>query len=157
LSTAPPRLIALVCALLAAGFASFLVVRRSFSIAPGEGALAQGMRWLKHEYHLDEETYAKVVQAHQSYYRECSQRCGELEELNRHFLSEVESPKPTESDLDAVQELQEAICHECRMAMVEHVHEVAALMPETSGRRFLADAQRALSPPARPKSGRGRR
>lgn len=157
MSTAPPRLLAFSLALLVAAGASFFLVRRSLSIAPGHTALAQGMQWLKHEYALDEETYGRIVRAHQSYFRECNERCGELEEINRHFLREVESPGTEGSDLDAVQELQEAICHDCRVAMIEHVHEVASMMPDPSGRRFLADVQRVLNPPHKQRSGRGRR
>ncbi len=147
---AAPRLVALVCAFTAVSALSFWVVRRSFSISHGKDAFAQGMEWLKHEYRLDEDTFARVIEAHRSYFTECRQRCNELDEVNRHFLSEIQRPLPWDSDLDAVQRLQESICHDCRVAMIEHVHEVASLMPDESGRRFLTDVQSVLQPPPPP-------
>jgi hypothetical protein len=147
---ATPRLVALVCAFTAVSSLSFWVARRSFSISHGKDALAQGMEWLRHEYRLDGDTFARVIEAHRAYFSECRQRCNELDEVNRHFLSEVQRPVPWNSDLDAVQRLQESICHDCRIAMLEHVHEVASLMPEESGRRFLKDVQSVLQPPPPP-------
>ncbi len=145
-NSAPPRLIALSAIFLLVALGSFHLVRQVVDVAPGQSGLALGMAWLKKEYHLDDATFEKVTAAHRRYFRECAQRCHELADVNRHFLSEVNEDAPGQSDLDAVQILRESICHDCRLAMIEHVHEVAALMPEDSGRRFIADVQSALEP-----------
>lgn len=148
-----PRLFALVAALVLLAYGSFRLVHEAVYLAPGEQGLALGMAWLKKEYQLDDETFEKVTAAHRRYFRECEQRCHELADVNRHFLSEVRGDSPPQSDLDAVQILRESICHDCRLAMIEHVHEVAALMNEETGRRFIADVQRVLEPanPRRPR------
>lgn len=142
-----PRLIALVGALILLAYGSFRLVHEMVYLAPGKEGLALGMAWLKREYGLDDATFEKVTEAHRRYFRECAQRCHELADVNRHFLSEVSADSPRQSDLDAVEILRESICHDCRLAMIEHVHEVAALMDEETGRRFIADVRRALDPP----------
>ena len=146
MNSATPRLAALLLAfgLLAVG--AFWLTRQSVDIAPGESGLALGMAWLKREYQLDDTTFAQVTAAHRRYFHECEKRCHELADVNNHFLSEVHSEKPSQSDLDAVQVLQESLCHDCRLAMIDHVHEVAGLMPPESGRRFIADVQSVLDP-----------
>ncbi len=141
-----PRLIALAFALAALAYASFKLVHELIYLAPGERGLALGMAWLKKEYELDEATFEKVTAAHRRYFRECERRCHDLADVNRHFLSETQEDAPPQSDLDAVQMLRESICHDCRMAMITHVHEVAALMDEKAGRRFVMDVERALEP-----------
>jgi len=139
--------------LLLLGLAAFWGVRRVADFAPGQDGLALGMAWLKKEYQLDDATFEKVTAAHSSYFRECEERCHELADVNRHFLSQLREKAPHLSDLDAVQVLQESICHECRLAMIDHVHQVSELMPEETGRRFIADVQSALAP-ASPRKGR---
>lgn len=146
MSSAVPRLIALVTAFLLLGLGAFWVTRQSVDLAPGQSGLDLGMIWLKREYQLDDATFAKVKEAHRRYFRECEVRCHELDDLNRHFLSELQADASPKSDLDAVQVLQESLCHDCRLAMITHVHEVAALMPADSGRRFIADVQSVLDP-----------
>jgi hypothetical protein len=145
-NSAIPRLVALLALLTLLGIAAFFGVRHVADFAPGQDGLALGMAWLKREYQLDDATFEKVTAAHSSYFRECEQRCHELEDVNRHFLSQLRETGPKTSDLDAVQVLQESICHGCRIAMIDHVHQVSALMPPESGRRFISDVQSVLSP-----------
>lgn len=147
--TAIPRLIALLSAFFLLGWSAFVTVRNWLDVAPGQHGLKLGMAWLKHEYQLDEATFEAVTKAHRTYFRECRGRCNELADIHQHFLSELTPPQKPESDLDAVQIYQETLCHECRLAMLDHVHEVARLMPETAGRRFISDVQLALQPSPR--------
>ncbi len=156
MNAAIPRLIALIAMLLLVGLLAFWGVRRVADFAPGQDGLELGMAWLKKEYHLDEATFEKVTTAHSTYFRECEERCHELADVNRHFLSELRQSSPSVSDLDAVQVLQESICHACRLAMIDHVHQVSKLMPEETGRRFITDVQSALAPPTSRKGHRPR-
>jgi len=146
-----PKLVGLLALLVLLAVGSFWMVRQAVHLAPGADGLALGMAWLQKEYQLDDEVFNQVTQAHQRYFRECRQRCNELDEIQQHFLSEIrqEQTDDSGSDLDAVQMLQESVCHECRLAMIHHIHEVAALMPENTGRRFIADVQQALQPSTR--------
>jgi hypothetical protein len=145
-SSAVPRLIALASACLLLALGAFWFTRQSVDLAPGQYGLTLGMTWLKREYQLDDATFAQVTDAHRRYFRACAERCHELDDLNRHFLSELQSDATPKSDIDAVHLLQEKLCHDCRLAMIAHVHEVAALMPADSGRRFIADVQSVLDP-----------
>ena len=153
-NSSAPRLLALVAAFVLLAYGSFRFVHEKVYLAPGAEGLALGMAWLKNEYQLDDATFEKVTEAHRRYFRACEQRCHELADVNRHFLSEVREDSQRQSDLDAVQILRETICHDCRLAMIDHVHEVAALMQEETGRRFIADVQRALEP-SNARRGRG--
>lgn len=146
MTSAVLRLLALAFFFLLLAYGSFRLTRQTVDIAPGQHGLALGMIWLQKEYQLDDATFAKVTEAHRRYFRECEDRCHELEDVNRHFLSELQSRSTPKSDLDAVQVLQESLCHDCRLAMIAHVHEVAALMPAESGRRFIADVRGVLDP-----------
>lgn len=146
MSSPLPRLVALASAFLILGVGAYWFTRHSVDLAPGQSGLTLGMIWLKREYQLDDATFAKVTDAHRRYFRACEQRCHELDDLNRHFLSELQTDAQPKSDIDAVHLLQEKLCHDCRLAMITHVHEVAALMPADSGRRFIADVQSVLDP-----------
>ncbi len=150
MSSATPRLLALSAGFLLIGSAAFLATRQALDIAPGKSGLALGMRWLQHAYDLDDATFALIQEEHLHYFRECEQRCHELNNIGHHFLSALGSPT-RESDLDAIQELEEIICHDCRMAMIEHVHQVGALMPEDARLRFIADFRTILLPSGRPR------
>jgi hypothetical protein len=133
-----PRLFTLLSAFLLLAFGSFWITRQELDLAPGKSGLPLGMAWLKHEYQLDDATFEKVTAAHRAYFRACEKRCNELDELSSHFLSQLKTDTTPKSDLDAVHLLQENHCTDCRLAMIAHVHEVAALMPPDVGRRFIA-------------------
>jgi hypothetical protein len=148
--SAAPRLLALLAGLFLLAYASFNAVRSTNYLTPGQSGLALGMAWLQHEYQLDDDTFQKITLAHSQYLRECRQRCHELEDVNQHFLSALrQDGTAIDSDLDAVQILQESICHDCRIAMIQHVHDVADLMPEATGLQFIEDVQKALAPSQR--------
>lgn len=141
---------ALLAALVLLAYGGFRLVHDTMYLAPGREGSDLGLAWLQKEYHLDDATFAKVAEAHRRYFRDCARRCHELEDVNHHFLSEVSAHPPGKSDLDALETLRESICHDCRQAMVRHIHEVASFMDPETGRRFIADIQRTMNPrPAR--------
>lgn len=146
MTAAAPRLVALVCAFTSISALSFWVVRHSFGAPRGKDAVTLGLEWLRHEYELDKDTFVRVIEVHRSYLEACRQRCNDLGGAERRFLGGVLRSHSWSSDLAAARRFEESICHDCRIAMIEHVHAVASLMPEKSGRRFLLEANAILQP-----------
>ena len=152
MNASAPRLVALTSAFLLLALGSFWLTLQALDFTPGNSGLALGMAWLKKEYQLDDSTFSKVTDAHRLYFRDCEKRCTELDDLNSHFLNQLKADSTPKSDIDAVHILQENLCIDCRIAMITHVHEVAALMPAQVGRRFITDIKTALDPTSNRKS-----
>ena len=98
-----------------------------------------GLRWLKEEFHLTEESYQKVASSHQEYFLRCEDMCKKLDAATRPLLWRTrgrtgkEQPGRVETDLQA----ERALCRDCESEMVTHLQRVAKLMPEQEGSRFL--------------------
>lgn len=80
------------------------------------------MEWLRSEFHLTDEQYAKIKRLHDDYYVECSGHCAAIMEARDEGESAEEVAR-----LEAV----------CEHSMAEHCHDVAAVMTSDDGARYL--------------------
>lgn len=98
-----------------------------------------GLRWLKEEFHLTEDTYQQIASIHRDYFRRCDAMCEKLDAATRPLLWRTrgrmakDQPERAEADLKA----ERALCSDCESEMVNHLRSVAKLMPEAEGNRFL--------------------
>ncbi|MEQ1851841.1 MAG: hypothetical protein ABMA01_09650 [Chthoniobacteraceae bacterium] len=128
--------------------AAFWITRRIADVAPDSSEPDLGLLWLKAEYGLDETTFGRVRDIHAAYFRECEHRCHELDALDDRLLKDVILSSGMSAHLESELAREDALCHGCRQAMLQHIYEVASVMPLDSGRRFIADVTPLLLPAA---------
>lgn len=105
-----------------------------------------GLAWLKEEYHVPEEAFAKIAVLHEDYFARCDAMCAQMLGAHRPTLPRASrklSPgeaKTLRSRAEtAAREREKALCESCLGTMVKHLETVAALMPASEGDRFLRD------------------
>jgi hypothetical protein len=131
------RLIGFILLTLLVGFISRWVTHEWLRSQPTPHDL--GLRWLKEEFHLTEESYKEVASIHEDYFRRCEDMCKKLDAATRPLLwrtrgrAAMEHPSKAEADRQA----ERALCKDCESEMVSHLQRVATLMPEEEGSRFL--------------------
>lgn len=92
--------------------------------------------WLRHEFRLTEQQMHRIRNLHRTYESECERHCAAINEARR-ALRDLERAGASTSALAA----QRALIRErelvCEGAIAGHLRQVAALMPEEQGRRYL--------------------
>lgn len=131
------RIIAFVLLTTAAAGAALWATRES--LRPRENPQEVGLRWLKHEYHLDDTTFEKVSALHRDYFRQCDKMCRQINEADRPLLWRARHRNRPTGEIDAQLARGQSVCGDCEKAATEHLKQVAALMPGESGQRFLDD------------------
>lgn len=96
-----------------------------------------GLEWLRKEYHLPDDAYARIVTLHREYFVRCGEMCATMERAHRPqaFRDRGQMSQSQAS----LRRKEKAVCENCLDNMVHHLRAVAALMPEPEGERFLKD------------------
>lgn len=97
-----------------------------------------GLEWLRQEYNIPDEAYAKIAALHQEYFVRCDEMCATMERAHRPLLHRSRKGVPQETRTAAMRR-EKAVCENCLENMVLHLTTVAALMPPAEGERFLKD------------------
>jgi hypothetical protein len=133
---------------LALGFGAYWISYKAVDVGFDPESSDLGLLWLKSEYQLDDATFSKVSALHTSYYRECEQRCHLLETVNNQLLKDAVMVKDLVPAVEAELAKEDALCHDCRQAMLKHLYAVAHLMPAEAGKRFIAEMTPLVLPAA---------
>lgn len=97
--------------------------------------------WLKQEYRLSDEEFARISQLHNAYLPKCAERCRRIAEMNRQLeqaFGEATEVTPAIKTLLAERADMRVMC---QTEMLEHFFEVSRTMPAEQGRRYLAWVQ----------------
>jgi hypothetical protein len=129
------RITAFVLLTAAAAGAALWATRES--LRPRETPQELGLLWLKDEYHLNEATFEKISALHRDYFRQCDKMCRQINEADRPLLWRARHQKGQPGEIAAQLTRDQIVCGDCEKAASEHLIQVARLMPETQGRRFL--------------------
>ncbi len=97
-----------------------------------------GMEWLRQEYDIPQEAYEKIAALHQDYFVRCDEMCATMERAHRPLIQRSRMPLAKETQSAALKR-EKAVCENCLENMVQHLKDVAALMPPAQGERFLKD------------------
>lgn len=97
-----------------------------------------GLAWLRQEYRLGDEAFARIADLHRDYFVRCDAMCASLEQAHRPLLLRGRNSLPESSRQQALQR-EKALCESCLDSMVAHLRAVAALMPLAEGERFLRE------------------
>jgi hypothetical protein len=134
----------LVLALAAYFGAYYACTARSHSL---ESTNSPELAWLKDEFHLTNEEFARINQMHEAYLAGCAERCRRIDEKNADLKRLLASTNAVTPQIE--QTLGEAarLRAECQKQMLQHFYEVSRTMPEEQGKRYLdwVQAQTILS------------
>ncbi|SKA85924.1 hypothetical protein SAMN02745166_01223 [Prosthecobacter debontii] len=101
-------------------------------------AQQMGLEWLKEEYHLPNDAFARIKDLHRDYFIRCDEMCANMERAHRPLLQRSRTQASQEWRMAALKR-EKAICENCLDNMVDHLRTVASLMPAAEGERFLKD------------------
>ncbi len=132
------RAMAILSLSLALGLAAFWAGGRARAPGCGESpACHEGMGWLKSEFALDDETFARVSQLHDGYKPACEHLCRRVVVNRRRIEAEAGRGEGFSPGLDAALREASDLRYESQRLYLRHAHAVAAAMPPIQGHRYL--------------------
>ena len=97
--------------------------------------------WLKKEYHLNDQQFARVVELHNAYWPQCAEMCRRIDEKNAKLQQLLAATNNVTPDIKAALAEAAQVRTECQTAMLKHFYEVSRAMPPEQGKRYLAWVQ----------------
>lgn len=134
--------------ILVAGLALALVAYSGLFLArtaPVHGDAPDDLLWLRQEFSLTDQEFARIRELHEGYLPDCAAMCARIAAANRDLEQLVLS---TNSVTPQISEKLAEIGHirqECQTRMLKHFYNVSQAMPPEQGRRYLAEMQRLTS------------
>jgi hypothetical protein len=136
-------LLTLIAALLA-GIAGFVLTSRSPGVPVSEDR-AEGhaspvlpeLDWLRHEFKLTEEQFARVSALHLAYRPTCEILCEKIIVSRNKVTELVVAGKDVSPGLREAFREHAHLLAECQSAMLEHLYETAAVLPPDQAKRYL--------------------
>ena len=109
------------------------------------GGDASELAWLRKEFSLTDQEFARIRELHEGYLPDCERMCSRIaianRDLERLLLSTNEvTPQITEKLTEI-----SGIRQECQTRMLKHFYAVSKAMPEEQGRRYLAEMHKLTS------------
>ena len=106
---------------------------------------APELEWLKTEYQLSNDEFARICAMHISYMPGCAQMCEEIKAQNAKIQTLIASTNTVTPEIENdLKELAELRLH-CQMMMLRHFYAVSKTMPPAQGQRYIAEMQRQTS------------
>lgn len=128
---------------LAACLAGFLATRSQW-LAPQEeapphedGVRTPELAWLRHEFDLNDEEFAKVSALHLAYLPTCESLCKRIATARSNVRGLVLAGSSVSPELEAALREEAALRADCQAAMLGHLYETAAVLPPAKARAYL--------------------
>ncbi len=119
--------------------------KQAYMYAVDEKTLA----WLKKEYDLSPEQFARIKVIHDNYQPICEKLCAKINESNQKVKKLIYHCEALSDELSAALDENAAIRAECHRHMLQHIYAVYAEMNPEQGRRYLAMMSDYLMSPGR--------
>lgn len=136
----------IVAGLLLAGVAyGCLYMTRTAQARRANAAAHPELVWLKREFGLSQQEFARIRNLHEAYLPDCARMCAKIEAANTELEALV--LKTNQITLEISEKLSDIgrIRQECQTRMLSHFYAVSRSMPEEQGRRYLAQMQKLTS------------
>ena len=127
--------LAIVALGLLSGGASYFCFHDTMSI-PREDR-HDSLAWVRHEFGLSEEKFAKVKALHEAYELVCADHCIAIAN-SRTELKRLDAAQAAPADIAAAAAEAKAVDARCIASTEAHIKEVAALIGGEEGRRYLS-------------------
>lgn len=124
---------------LIAGFAAFGITRRHSAATKGDTLLDQlpELAWLRTELALSDSQFSKVAELHASYRPVCGEMCERIGKSRARLEAAALKNRTTGSELQQAVADYESVRSDCKMRMLDHLYQTAALMNEEQAGRYL--------------------
>ena len=103
------------------------------------------LEWLKTEFRLEEDVFARISGMHRNYEPQCQEMCRQIREKNLELQTLISATNIVTPEI--VTKIGEAtsLRMECQIMMLRHFYQVSEAMPPAEGRRYLARMKAATS------------
>ncbi|HSP42910.1 MAG TPA: periplasmic heavy metal sensor [Luteolibacter sp.] len=131
-------LVILIVALIA-GLIAFGIARKHCSPPSGHTLLDElpELAWLRTELALSDAQFSKVAELHAAYRPVCVEMCGRIEKSHARLEAVALKNRTTGAELQQAIADYERVRGECKLKMLEHLYQTAALMSEEQAGRYL--------------------
>ncbi|MDP3849023.1 MAG: periplasmic heavy metal sensor [Luteolibacter sp.] len=128
----------LILALLA-GFAAFGITRKHCTTSNSNTLLDHlpELAWLKTELALSDAQFSEVAELHDAYRPVCEEMCRRIDDSRARLEAVALKNRSTDSELQQAIAQYEQVRSDCKMKMLEHLYQTAALMSEEQAGRYL--------------------
>jgi hypothetical protein len=113
--------------------------------APRHAEAPSELLWLRQEFSLSDQEFARIRELHEGYLPDCARMCARIaaanSELERLVLSTNEVTPEISKKLSEIGNIRQ----ECQARMLKHFYAVSRAMPEEQGRRYLVEMQKLTS------------
>lgn len=127
--------------LAAAAYAALFLVRT----APRQAEAPSELLWLRNEFSLTDQEFARIRELHNTYLPDCARMCARIAAANLELEHLVISTNEVTPEITKKLSEISNIRQECQTRMLKHFYAVSRAMPEAQGRRYLAEMQKLTS------------
>jgi hypothetical protein len=96
------------------------------------------LAWLRSEFGLGDEEFARITQLHLEYLPFCEALCARLEDLYSRLRPLVAASDEITPEIEMLLGEAAELRRECQITMLRHFYKVSQVMPEPQGKRYLA-------------------
>jgi hypothetical protein len=113
--------------------------------APIHADAPDDLLWLRQEFSLTDQEFARIRELHEGYLPDCAAMCAQIAAANRDLEQLVLSTNAVTPQISEKLAEIGRIRQECQTRMLKHFYSVSQAMPSEQGRRYLAEMQRLTS------------
>lgn len=95
------------------------------------------LAWLRQEFRLSDEQYAKVVALHAAYKPVCKEMCRRIDEQNARLKRLLAASETVTPEIEAALADVARVRAECHATMLRHLYEISRVMPPDQRKRYL--------------------
>ncbi len=106
------------------------------------------LAWLKQEYQLTDDQFARVVELHVAYLPTCREMCRRIDEKNAQLKKLLAGANMVTPEIKKALAESAQVRSDCQAAMLQHFYEVSRVMPPDQGKRYLAWLQQQTLAPS---------
>ena len=99
------------------------------------------LAWLKKEFHLSNEEFARISQMHEAYLAGCAERCRLIDAKNTELKQLLATNNAVTPEIEHALSEAARLRAECQKQMLQHFYDVSQTMPAEQGKRYLAWVQ----------------
>ena len=118
------------------GYCSTFVLRTKQPRAAAQAEMPE-LYWLKQEFNLTPEEFARIEQLHQAYLPDCTEMCRRIDKQNRRIRELVSESEEVTAEIRAALVESAQLRARCEERMLQHFYQVSQNMPEEQGERYL--------------------
>jgi hypothetical protein len=93
--------------------------------------------WLREEFSLNKEQSSRIIALNAEYGPACEEMCAHIAQTDSRLAGLIESRRTVTQEIREALAESDRVRTECRLKMLEHFYEIAAVMPEEKRRKYL--------------------